>query len=179
LEEDELNALIKLYKAGNMNSNRYKTLQLFFFMCFGSQHIGDAIKMSIEQVGERELCYIRQKTRNIKPKQIRVPISDAFRWILHEIVGNRKQGAIFERMPPEQKMNEWLKELARSAEIKKDISHKTGRHTFATYFLSKTKDMNALREILGHSSVRETLIYAHVLDSDKQTGIACFNGFVS
>jgi len=175
LKENELNALIKLYKDGDMQLNKYKTLQLFFFMCFGSQHIGDAKKMEIDQIGSNEFYYLRQKTKNIKPKLIHVPISKAFKWILNDIVGNRKKGFVFENLPSDQKMNEWLKQLAKEAGVDKDISHKTGRHTFATYFLSKTKDLNTLKEILGHSNIRETLIYAHVLNEDKQIGIKCFN----
>ena len=182
LKDYELNSLIELYREGNMDSERYKTLQLFFFMCFGSQHIGDAKRMTIEQVGDRNFTYIRQKTETRKPKIVTVPISDSFRKILYDIVGNRKKGPVFENLPSEQKMNEWLKKLAAQANINEKvangISHKAGRHTFATYFLSKTKDLNALKEILGHSNIRETLIYAHVLDSDKQEGIKCFNDFM-
>ena len=74
-------------------------------------------------------------------------------------------------------MNRYLKEIAAMAGIDKDITHKTGRHTFATYFLSKTKDLNTLKSIMGHSCLRETLVYAHVLDRDKQEGITCFDTF--
>jgi len=57
----------------------------------------------------------------------------------------------------------------------KAISHKTGRHTFATFYLDKTKDLNSLRDILGHSDIRETLMYAHVLERSKQKSINCFD----
>ena len=62
-------------------------------------------------------------------------------------------------------------------EIDKPLTHKVGRHTFATIFLRKTKDIAALKEILGHSDISETLVYAHVLDESKQEGIQCFNQF--
>lgn len=57
------------------------------------------------------------------------------------------------------------------------MSFKSRRHTFATYFLKKTKDLTTLKEILGHSELRETLIYAHVLDESKQEGIKSFDTF--
>ncbi|NLB17554.1 MAG: tyrosine-type recombinase/integrase, partial [Syntrophomonadaceae bacterium] len=41
----------------------------------------------------------------------------------------------------------------------------------------KTKDITALQKILGHSSLSETMIYAHVLDESKQEGVKCFDGF--
>jgi site-specific recombinase XerD len=74
-------------------------------------------------------------------------------------------------------MNNYLKDIAKIAGIKKKISHKTGRHTFATCFLKETKDLTILKEILRHSELRDTLIYAHVLDESKQEGITCFNSF--
>ena len=74
-------------------------------------------------------------------------------------------------------MNRFLKEIAALAEIEKPVTHKVGRHTFATIFLRKTKDIAALREILGHSDISETLVYAHVLEEAKQEGVQCFNKF--
>lgn len=74
-------------------------------------------------------------------------------------------------------MNRNLKRIAELAEINKNLTHKVGRHTFATIFLRKTKDIAALREILGHSDISETLVYAHVLEESKQEGIQCFNDF--
>ncbi|MCC8154041.1 MAG: tyrosine-type recombinase/integrase [Tannerellaceae bacterium] len=74
-------------------------------------------------------------------------------------------------------MNEYLKKIAKEVDIDKPISHKVGRHTFATIYLRKTKDLTSLKELLGHSELRETLIYAHVLDESKQEGVQVFNSF--
>ena len=53
----------------------------------------------------------------------------------------------------------------------------TEQGTFATIFLRKTKDIASLKEILGHSDLKETLVYAHVLNESKQEGMQCFNCF--
>ena len=50
-------------------------------------------------------------------------------------------------------------------------------YTFATIFLKNTKDLVTLKEIIGHSDYRETLIYAHVLEESKLEGIKSFNSF--
>ena len=89
----------------------------------------------------------------------------------------RKKGPVFEKLLPDQTMNRYLKEIAAIAGIGKAITHKVGRHTFATLYLRKTKDIAALKEILGHSNISETLIYAHVLEESKLEGIQCFDGF--
>ncbi len=65
-------------------------------------------------------------------------------------------------------MNRNLKDIAAIAEIDKPITHKVGRHTFATIYLRHTKDLAALKELLGHSDMKETLVYAHVMDESKR-----------
>ncbi len=177
LEESELQLLLKIYKAGNLDVKLYQTLQLFLFMCFGSQHVGDARKMKIEQFSNVSFTYYREKLRNRKPEPIVVPLSKSMRTILNDIVVTRKQGFVFDALPADQTMNRYLKTIAEQAGIKKHITHKTGRHTFATFFLSKIPDLNTLRDIMGHSDIRETLIYAHVLEQSKQRGIKCFDVF--
>lgn len=177
LTEDELRILVNLYNGGELEYKLHKTLEFFLFMCFSSLHVGDAKRLKLEQFSEASFTYFRIKLRNSKPEPIQVPISDPLRKILHNIVGTRLKGPVFEQTPAEQTMNKYLKEIAAIAEIDKGITHKVGRHTFATIFLKNTKDLAALKEILGHSEIKETLVYAHVLDESKQEGIKCFNGF--
>ena len=178
LTEYELNKLINLYKDGCLLNKYHKTLELFLFMCFSSLHISDVKTLKLEQFTKNSFTYYRLKNRNKKPEPIVVPVSSFLNQLLLSIVGYRKNGLIFDNLPADQTMNGFLKKIAEIADINKDISHKTGRHTFATYFLRKTKDLTALKEILGHSELRETLIYAHVMDESKQEGIKCFDSFL-
>ena len=178
LNEDELTMLIDTYRGGELNEKYHKTLEFFLFLCFSSLHVGDAKKLKLEQFTNDSFTYFRYKNRNKKPEPVVVPVSSTLQQLLFNIVGYRKKGLIFDRLPADQTMNSYLKDIAKIVEIDKPISHKTGRHTFATYFLKKTKDLTALKEILGHSELRETLIYAHVLDESKQEGIKCFDSFL-
>lgn len=178
LTEDELTRLTNLYRSGELEYNYHKTLEFFLFLCFSSLHVGDAKVLKLEQFGNTSFTYYRLKLRNKKPEPIVVPISEPLRNLLVNIVGPRKKGPVFEKVQADQTMNRNLKEIAAIACIDKPITHKVGRHTFATIFLRKTKDIAALREILGHSDISETLIYAHVLEESKQEGIQCFNDFV-
>ncbi len=50
------------------------------------------------------------------------------------------------------------------------------RHTFATWFLQKTGDLEALREILGHSTIEQTRKYVKYLDAHKRRAMRKFEG---
>ena len=177
LVEEELNRLIELYKSGELEYHLHRTLEFFLFMCFSSLHIGDAKKLKLEQFSKSSFTYFRIKLRNSKPEPIVVPISQPLQMLMANIVGPRKKGPVFEKLLPDQTMNRYLKDIANEAGIDKAITHKVGRHTFATLYLQKTKDIAALKEILGHSDISETLVYAHVLEESKLEGIRCFDSF--
>lgn len=42
------------------------------------------------------------------------------------------------------------------------------RHTFASHFIMSTGDLKALQEILGHSKIETTMIYAHLRQDHKR-----------
>jgi site-specific recombinase XerD len=63
-----------------------------------------------------------------------------------------------------QKMNEYLKEIAELCGIEKDISTHTGRHTFATLALNNGVSLENVSKMLGHSSIKMTKRYARVRD---------------
>lgn len=178
LTQEELQVLCTLYKMHTLSATKQKCLLFFLFMCFSSMHIGDAKAFTLEQVADKHISYVRKKTKNSKGQLIFIPLSESLRFVIGEAAGFRCYGTLFEGLPADQKINEYLKKIAKFAGISKKISCKSGRHTFATLFLKHTRDLNTLKKLMGHSSYQETLRYAHVLDEDKYEGIKCFDRYM-
>ena len=55
-----------------------------------------------------------------------------------------------------------IKRRAVSANILKDISAHTLRHSFATTLLEKWADLRSIQEMLGHANINTTQVYTHV-----------------
>lgn len=178
LTDDELKKLCDEYNSKNYEEKHKTTFQCFLFMCFGSQHIGDARAMKIEQFGPESFTYFRKKTRNRKPEPVTVPISTSLRKLVNELCDGREKGYLLQKLPAEQTMNEYLKTIADNAGISKKISHKTGRHTFATIYLQNNPNLKLLQEILGHSDMKTTMMYVHAMEKYASSGIDCFNKFL-
>jgi integrase len=171
LESDELKKLIAIYKSNRLADNLHLVLRHFLFCCFTGLRISDFKRCKKDDVINNMLVMVPVKTKKFG-KQIKVPLTDT---ALQLIADEDSNTAHLFKSYTEQVMNRYLKRIMTNAGIKKNITMHCARHTFATMFLQKTKNIAALQKLLGHSKITETMIYAHVLTDDLEKEMQKFD----
>ena len=66
------------------------------------------------------------------------------------------------RGKPMSRMGAWKIVQQHTAQLSKDVSPHTFRHSFATHCLEAGMDLRVLQELLGHADISTTQIYTHI-----------------
>ena len=113
-------------------------------------------------------CRGKEKDRMIPLYQAAIKaLQDYLRDIRPRIVANEEESALFVNMNGERMSRQgfWkiIKYYQEKAEIEKEITPHTLRHSFAVHLLQNGADLRSIQEMLGHADISSTQIYTQVV----------------
>ena len=167
LEDDELNRLMNK-EIGNKRLSLIR--DLFVFSCFTGLAYIDLANLKGENIvtlnGVEWIKGRRVKTGTL----INVVLLDIPKRLILKYTDDKRRKEHLFPIISNQKMNEYLKEIAAICDIDKNLTCHIARHTFATMALSKGVPIESVSKMLGHTNIRTTQIYAKVLAEDIEKG---------
>ena len=153
-----------------VNTTRIEMIRdVFVFACYTGLGYSELSKLSnmhiqIGDGGEKWIIIDRTKT----DIRCRVPLLPTAENVLKKYENypiDQHSGKLLP-VHSNQKMNEYLKELAGICGINKNLSMHVARHTFATSItLSNGVPIETVSKMLGHTSLKTTQIYARIVNS--------------
>ena len=159
MTEDELLRM----GAHEMPSKRLGVVRdAFLFSCFTGLSYGDVCKLTTNEFKcEGNDVWLITK-RNKTGTDVRLPLMDVPLRIFNKYVENRVSERIFPLMS-NQKVNDYLKEIAAICGIEQRVTFHLARHTFATTVtLEHGVPIETVSKLLGHTDIKTTQIYARI-----------------
>ena len=179
LTREELNNFRKIYI--NPKHIMYHYRNMFLFGCYTGLRVSDILQLKWQNFDGTSISIVMQKTDDtlnnpVIPNAFKMleeyknakydsdyvfPVLDKGRFDLNSKIGKSKAIS-----SANASCNRFIKIIAKSAEINKNVHFHISRHTFATLALSSGVDIFYVQKLLGHSKIKSTQIYTKIIDTD-------------
>lgn len=156
LIESEVKQIISYKPRGAAKESLERVRDLFIFQCYTGLSYTDLESFSRDSIqvinGQKEIHGTRNKT-GVPYVVLLLPIAEdiaeKYNYTL-PVISN-------------QKYNDYLGTLIERIGIDKNVTTHTGRHTFGTYLINKGISIEAIPKIMGHTNMKQSLLYARML----------------
>jgi len=161
LNASELKKIYELYMATYTSDSIRIVAGYFLFACMTGLRISNVQALNRDQLLDDDVSLVIVKSN--KDKTI------ALNKNAKRIISDHPE--LFVKKFSDKHINETLKIICRMVGIQKKVSFHVARHTFATQFLKMGGKVENLQQLLGHSNIKETMIYVHIVQSEANEEI--------
>lgn len=189
LNDDELKAIEILEMKNDTLIACHR--DMFVFACYaGGLRVSDVLKLKWKDIDGIHIVIIIKKTK----EQIRLKLPNKAQEIINqfktdETLPNNYIFPVLENGLDETNarlfdnainsattlINKNLKIIIKRAKVEKSVSFHISRHTWATTALRLGVPIEIVSKILGHANIRETMIYAKIVNSEMDKAMDLFN----
>ena len=136
----------------------------FLFSAFTGLRISDITKLTWKEVQGDQLEFRQKKTKSVTyiplPRQAKAYLGER----------GEPSEPVF-KLVNYQRTRNALRQWVKAAGINKNITFHSARHTYATLALTFGVDIYTVKELLGHSDIRHTQIYAKIISHKKRAAV--------
>lgn len=170
LEQEEINRLVSVVDRSNPLGIRNYCIIEVLYGC--GLRVSELVNLRISNINFNE-NFIKVEGKGDKIRL--VPVADYTLNLISDYIQNtRSLGKIAPKFEDFLFLNNrgknltrvmiftFIKEYAQKADIRKNISPHTFRHSYATHLLRNGADLRFIQDMLGHSSITTTEIYTHL-----------------
>jgi len=169
LEAEEIEALLSIKGMTHLDARNKAMLELLYAT---GLRVTELVSLRVTDV-HLTMGFVRCIGKGNAERII--PVGDLAKNALEDYIGharerlirkNRSETALFvnHHGRPLSRQGFWkiLKQVARDAGLRKEITPHTLRHSFATHLLENGADLRSVQEMLGHKDISTTQIYTHI-----------------
>lgn len=158
--------LQQLQKMAENESNIY--LNMFLLGCYTGLRFADIQNLEKTTIENQDYNYLRKKAQKTG-KMTNINISVLFKGNAEKIINSYDEMKPFLQVSNVQ-INIKLKEIGEKIGVK-DLHFHVSRHTFATQLLEKGLDIVSVQELMQHSDINTTRIYAKLVNQQLNNNI--------
>ena len=118
------------------------------------------------------ISIIQRKTK----RQVVIPLNDMAQSLLPERKDDNPDSLVFHLVKKSDNISKYVRRIKDKAGIEKDLTYHCSRHTTATLAITAGADISAVKDVLGHGSIKSTEVYAKVALEKKIEAVSLFNG---
>lgn len=144
----------------------------FLFSCYTGLRASDIQSLKWSNIKENRIQLTQNKTKNV----VYIPLNNNANKILEFQKENSEN--VFNLSNHISSVNRTVKKLIKLAGIDKKVHFHCARHTFATLLASSGINIYTISKLMGHKDIKSTLVYAKVIDDEKQRAVESMDNLV-